>query len=121
MAIYGDLIPLPYVLLTCEESMLVSDQVLEDTSTLWLHNNIIKMSQEFGVAFKGGEKEAFAFVYESGSNKRVEKEITLVVDAHIKKQLFSKEFKDLEFHMKFKEGEPQSEIRNRGRNTKVGT
>ncbi|WMV55766.1 hypothetical protein MTR67_049151 [Solanum verrucosum] len=89
----------------------LSEQEIEDKVSLWVHSNVLKLSQLFGVAFKGCDKAAFDLflrIDQKRGDLRQKKVETTPIKA---KNTISKEIRNLEFHVKFKEGES----RNKGR------
>ncbi|WMV42706.1 hypothetical protein MTR67_036091 [Solanum verrucosum] len=89
----------------------LSEQEIEDKASLWVHSNVLKLSQLFGVACEGCDKAAFDLflrIDQKRGDLRQKKVETTPIKA---KNTIPKVIRNLEFQVKFKEGES----RNKGR------
>lgn len=88
----------------------LSEQEIEDRASLWVQANVLQLSELFGAAFEGCDKVTFdLFLRIDRKRGELKEKETSVMSSG--KRSIPKEIKNLEFHVKFKEGEP----RNRGR------
>ena len=70
---------------------------------IWVHQNIIKLSKEFGMEFEGCEKEAFQlFMQIDGKRRNTMESSSLTMEAATPKKKESKEVRNLDFGSKFK-------------------
>ncbi|WMV47513.1 hypothetical protein MTR67_040898 [Solanum verrucosum] len=86
----------------------LSEQEIEDKASLWVQSNVLKLGQLFGAVFEGCDKVSFDLFSENRSKegelsrKKVE---TTPIKAN---NTNPKQIRNLEFHVKFKEGESRS-------------
>ncbi|KAH0712590.1 hypothetical protein KY289_008549 [Solanum tuberosum] len=85
-----------------------SEQEIEDKASLWVQSNVLKLSQLFGAAFEGCDKVAFDLFLRIDQKRGELTQKAASIASTSGKKLIPKEIKNLEFHVKFKEGEPRS-------------
>ncbi|KAG5617262.1 hypothetical protein H5410_017086, partial [Solanum commersonii] len=90
-----------------------------EKENLWVQKNILRLSREFGVAFKGCIEEATTLFLKIDQRREKEAPTTELPTKNHDKQMVSKELKNLFFDIKFKDAETRSDSRTRGRKQSI--
>lgn len=88
------------------------DEDLATKANIWVQNNMIQLSQKFGVDFKGCEEEAYALLMKLDQRREKGNKIGGSIKAANTRNAIPKEVRNLFFDMNFKEGEPRPSGRN---------
>lgn len=94
--------------LTIEEAVPLSTHVhVEETdpdfdTPIWVHQNIIRLSKEFGLDFKGCEKEALELFMKIDRKRQINREGSSSLLPDTPKKKISKELKSLDIGSNFK-------------------
>ncbi|KAG5594599.1 hypothetical protein H5410_035831 [Solanum commersonii] len=83
---------------------------VEGKTNQWVQDNILRLSQMFGMSFDGCSGEALTLLLKIDQRREKEGSLASSATEHKDNHIIPKELKNLIFDVKFKDGEPRSEF-----------
>ncbi|KAH0642689.1 hypothetical protein KY289_033663 [Solanum tuberosum] len=96
--------------LNCDASECIKEA--EGKTNQWVQDNILRLSQMFGMSFDSCYGEALTLLLKIDQRREKEGSLASSAREHNDNQIIPKELKNLIFNVKFKDGEPRSESRS---------